>query len=153
MHILITGASGLVGQRLSRQLLANGMSVRGTLLDTEDATILAKGVEAARITSLGPETLWQQALKGIDTVIHLAARVHMMDDRAAEPLALFRTINALAACATHPAAAGQTFPVSDGEDVATPELLRLCALALEVPLRLVPCPVTLLRLAGKGLEG
>lgn len=57
--------------------------------------------------------------------------------------------DALAACATHPEAAGQSFPVSDGEDVSTPELLQLCAVALEAPFRLVPCPVTLLRLAGK----
>jgi nucleoside-diphosphate-sugar epimerase len=58
-------------------------------------------------------------------------------------------VDALVACATHPAAAGQTYLVSDGEDVSTPELLRRLARALDVPARLLPCPPALLRLAGR----
>ncbi|HEY5993168.1 MAG TPA: SDR family oxidoreductase [Gallionellaceae bacterium] len=61
--------------------------------------------------------------------------------------------DALIACATHPAAAGQTYLVSDGEDISTPELLRALASAAGLPARLFPCPVSLLgvvaRLAGK----
>ena len=58
-------------------------------------------------------------------------------------------VDALIVCATHPAAAGQTYLVSDGEDVSTPELLRQLAHALDVPARLLPCPPALLRLAGR----
>jgi UDP-N-acetyl-alpha-D-quinovosamine dehydrogenase len=57
--------------------------------------------------------------------------------------------DALVACATRPAAAGQTYLASDGEDVSTPELLRQLAGALGVPARLFPCPPALLRLAGR----
>lgn len=57
--------------------------------------------------------------------------------------------HALMACAEHPAAAGQTYLVSDGEDVSTPDLLRQLAAAMDVPSRLFPCPATWLRLAGK----
>lgn len=57
--------------------------------------------------------------------------------------------DALLVCASHPAAAGQTYLVSDGEDISTPELLRRLAAALIVPSRLLPCPPTLLWLAGK----
>jgi UDP-glucose 4-epimerase len=39
-------------------------------------------------------TRWTDALDGIDTVIHLAARVHMMHDASADPLAEFRKVNA-----------------------------------------------------------
>jgi nucleoside-diphosphate-sugar epimerase len=58
-------------------------------------------------------------------------------------------VDALIACAAHPAAAGQTYLVSDGEDVSTPELLRRLARALGVAPRLFPCPALLLRLAGR----
>ncbi len=58
-------------------------------------------------------------------------------------------VDALIACATHPAAAGQTYLVSDGEPVSTPGLLRHLAGAMGVPARLLPLPPALLRLAGK----
>jgi nucleoside-diphosphate-sugar epimerase len=57
-------------------------------------------------------------------------------------------VDALIACATHPAAAGQTYLISDGEDVSTPELLRRLAGALGVPARLFPFPPSLLKFAG-----
>lgn len=58
-------------------------------------------------------------------------------------------VDALLACATHPAAAGQTYLVSDGEDVSTPELLRQLGAAMEHPARLLPCPPALLKMAGR----
>lgn len=57
-------------------------------------------------------------------------------------------VDALALCATHPAAAGKTFLASDGEDVSTPELIRRTASALGVPTRLFPMLPSLMRLAG-----
>jgi nucleoside-diphosphate-sugar epimerase len=57
--------------------------------------------------------------------------------------------DALLACASHPAAAGQIYLVSDGEDVSTSDLLRRLAAALGVPSRLFPCPPAMLRLAGR----
>lgn len=57
-------------------------------------------------------------------------------------------------CLTHPAAAQQTFMVSDGDDVSTTTLMRRCAEALGAPARLIPVPVAVLsmlaRMAGKG---
>ena len=57
--------------------------------------------------------------------------------------------DALIACATHPAAAGQTYLVSDGDDVSTPELLRRLGAELGRPARLFPCSPALLRFAGR----
>jgi nucleoside-diphosphate-sugar epimerase len=53
-------------------------------------------------------------------------------------------------CAEHPAAAGRTFLVSDGEDLSTPELVRRMAAALGRKARLLPFPPALLpaKLAG-----
>lgn len=58
-------------------------------------------------------------------------------------------VDALIVCATHPAAAGQTYLVSDGEDISTPDLLRRLGDAMGRPARLFPCPPALLKLAGR----
>lgn len=58
-------------------------------------------------------------------------------------------VDALILCATHPAAAGNTYLVSDGEDISTPDLLRQLNAAMGHPARLLPCPQALLKLAGR----
>lgn len=267
MNILVTGATGFVGRFLCTRLLSEGWSVRGTLLASESPSSLVAGVESVIVEPLGLDTPWSHALAGVDTIIHLAARVHIMDDPSVDPLTEFRRVNvagtehlareaaragvkrlvfissikvngeesaipysedspaqptdpygiskweaeqalrqidseaglevvvvrptlvygpgvkanflnmmkvvqrgiplplasitnkrsliyvgnlvdALATCATHPAAAGQTFLVSDGEDVSTPELIRRTASALHAPARLFSMPPTFMRLAG-----
>lgn len=64
-------------------------------------------------------------------------------------LYLGNLVDALIACATHPNAVGQTYLVSDGEDIATPDLLRELGIDLGCPARLLPCPSGLLKFAGK----
>jgi nucleoside-diphosphate-sugar epimerase len=54
--------------------------------------------------------------------------------------------DAIIHCLEHPAAAGKTFLVSDGEDVSMPELIRRIAAALGRPVRLLPVPPSLLRM-------
>lgn len=57
--------------------------------------------------------------------------------------------SALHACLTHPAAAGRTYLVRDGEDISTPELVRRLGHHLDKPARLFALPPPLLeRLAG-----
>ncbi len=58
-------------------------------------------------------------------------------------------VDALILCATHPGAANQTYLLSDGEDVSTPELLRQLGAAMGHPARLFPCPPAILKLAGR----
>jgi nucleoside-diphosphate-sugar epimerase len=269
VKVLVTGATGFVGRILCQRLLTDSLHVRGTLLASESSCALMERVEPVVIEPLDPDTPWQQALAGVDTIIHLAARVHIMQETATDPLQEFRKVNlhgterlarqaakacvkrfvfmstigvngdnsgdrpyteddaphphnpysvskyeaevalrqisietgmevviiraplvygpgnpgnflsllrivakgiplplafidnkrsliyvrnlvdALATCATHPAAAGQTYLVSDGDDVSTPELIRQTATALGVPARLLPFPVSLMCLAGK----
>jgi UDP-glucose 4-epimerase len=55
---------------------------------------LPEGVEVATVNVIDDETNWTDALDGGDgVVIHLAARVHVMQDVAVDPLAEFRMIN------------------------------------------------------------
>ena len=58
-------------------------------------------------------------------------------------------VDALEKCAIHPAAAGNIFLVSDGEDVSTPELLRQLGKAMGHPARLLSCSPELLKFAGR----
>lgn len=266
-RFLVTGVNGFVGGAVCAELLRQGQSIR---VAVRFANLLVKNTEVAVVGCIDNQTDWSDALRNVDVVIHLAARVHVMHDVAADPLAEFRRVNtagtehlarcaaasgvkrlvyvsstkvngeathgeqkfiatdvpapqdpygiskweaeqalrrvadetglevvivrpplvygsgvkgnfaqmldvvakhvplplasvhnrrdlvyvgnlvdALIACATHPAAAGQTYLVCDGEAISTPDLLRQLASGMNVPARLFPCPPALLRLAGK----
>lgn len=67
-------------------------------------------------------------------------------------VALDNLVDLIITCLDHPAAANQTFMVSDGEDVSTTELLRRMGAALGKPARLIPVPPRLMALAA-GLVG
>ena len=266
LRILITGASGFVGQRLSVEAAKQGMAVR---LAQRSPGNRSGDLDAVLVGDIDGTTNWERALQNVDVVIHLAARVHVMNETTADPLGEFRKTNvqgtenlarqaahagvrrlvyvssikvngeetgeghrysehdraapqdpygvskweaeqvlhkvaletglevaivrpplvygsgvkgnflqmlkvlarhiplplaaagnlrsmiyvenlvsALIACATHSAAAGQTYLVSDGEDVSTPNLLRILGSAMGHPARLIYCPESILRFAG-----
>ncbi len=67
-------------------------------------------------------------------------------------VALGNLVDLLVICLKHPAAAGQTFLVSDGEDVSTTELLRRTAKAMGKKALLLPMPTSALEL-GASLLG
>lgn len=52
-------------------------------------------VEEAVVGDLGPTTAWAEALRGIEVVVHLAGRVHVLRETAADPLEAFRVPNVL----------------------------------------------------------
>lgn len=92
--ILVTGASGFIGQRLCQRLTNDGSTVRFLVRSSKHpAALTGAGMERCIIENIGPTTDWSKALHGIDTVVHLAARVHQMNDQASDPLAEFRSVN------------------------------------------------------------
>jgi nucleoside-diphosphate-sugar epimerase len=64
-------------------------------------------------------------------------------------VALDNLIDLIIACIDHPAAANQTFLVSDGEDLSTTDLLRRLSQAMNAPARLLPVPPALLKLGAE----
>lgn len=66
-------------------------------------------------------------------------------------VALDNLVDLIVRCTWHPAAANQTFLVSDGDDLSTTSLLRHVANALGKPARLIPVPVWLLKTGASAL--
>lgn len=64
-------------------------------------------------------------------------------------LYVYNLADAIAACVERPEAAGETFLISDGEDVSTPELVRRISRALGRTSRLLPFPPRLMRAAAR----
>ena len=264
VRILLTGASGFIGQTLSRRLCEAENVL--TILSRQSFTAL---IEPWHQEACQTDDSAQSLLADIDCIVHLAARVHVMQDASVDPIAEFRRINVqgtlnlarqaatagvrrfvfissvkvngeftlqgspftaddipqpldaygvskmeaeeglrqladqtgmevviirpplvygpgvkanfaammrwlkrgvplplgavhnqrslvaldnlvdlIVTCLTHPAAAHQTFLVSDGEDVSTTELLRRMGQAMGCPARLIPLPSSMLQLAG-----
>ena len=271
--ILVTGATGFVGNAVVRCLLAEDASRRVVVAVRRNNQQWSERVLPRVTGDLEPSADWSPALEGVSAIVHCAARVHVMADTAADPLAEFRRVNVqgtlnlarqaaavgvrrfvfvssvkvngeatqlgrpftaddapapldadgvskmeaeqglreialetgmevviirpplvygpgvkanfavmmrwlrrgiplplgaihnqrslvaldnlvdlIITCLTHPAAANQTFLVSDGEDLSTTQLLKRMGAALGKPARLIPVPVSVLKL-GAALVG
>ncbi|WP_180128983.1 SDR family oxidoreductase [Rhodoferax sp. BLA1] len=105
MKCLVTGASGFVGRSLVGELLQRGCEVRA---ETRSVNLMHEDIEQVNVGSIDDSTQWFGAVRELDVVIHLAARVHVMQDIAPDPLAEFRKTNTLGslALAQQAAAAG-----------------------------------------------
>jgi UDP-glucose 4-epimerase len=85
---LVTGASGFVGTHLMREFERRGLPARGVSRQALPGMI--------HVSSYGPDCDWREHLKGVRTVVHLAARVHVMHETADDPLSQFRLANVAA---------------------------------------------------------
>lgn len=83
--ILITGASGFVGQALHARLLRDDRPTRAV------ARTPAKG--CMPVAAIDGATDWSEPLRDVEVVVHLAARVHVMREAAVDPLRAFRIVN------------------------------------------------------------
>lgn len=89
IKVLLTGCDGFVGSALREVLLAN-TQYQLTSVGRRPST--QAGARHFQL-ELTPTTYCSAALAHIDVVIHTAARVHMMNDQSADPLAEFRRVN------------------------------------------------------------
>jgi len=91
MKVLVTGASGFVGRATCARLVTQDMDVIGAVRQLPSR--LLTGVDYRIVGDLGAKTDWRDALTGVDTIIHCAARVHVMQETVANPLDAFRAVN------------------------------------------------------------
>ena len=92
MRVLITGANGFVGRHLCPLLLDAGHEVVAAIRH-DSAPGLPDAVRIFNVGDLTPGTYWRDAMQGIDAVVHLAARTHVMEETAANPMMAYRRIN------------------------------------------------------------
>jgi nucleoside-diphosphate-sugar epimerase len=87
---LVTGANGFAGRAVVEQARRRGIAVRaavrGSAHERED------GVVEHAVGDLASAD-WSAAVDGVDTVVHLAARVHRMREDSADPLGDYRRDN------------------------------------------------------------
>jgi UDP-N-acetyl-alpha-D-quinovosamine dehydrogenase len=91
-RVLVTGASGFVGALLCTELTRSGYVVRAAVRDPGRSPEYA--AERVVTGNLGEGAPWDEALNGVDAVVHLAARAHMLGD-SRENSVLYRQANAL----------------------------------------------------------
>lgn len=70
--VLVTGASGFVGQALCKVLVSRGYDVCVTVRSASQTRLL-NGVTVVLIGDIGPNTEWTSVLSGVDTIFHLAS--------------------------------------------------------------------------------
>lgn len=88
-RILVTGANGFVGRALCNYLSAAGVAHVGTVRSAAKCLLPNRVV----VGEIHAQTDWRPALTDVSVVIHLANRAHVMQETAADPLAVFRAVN------------------------------------------------------------
>jgi len=92
MQVLVTGATGFVGRHLCQYLLQQGYQVKAVgrqeILPFTDPHLIYYCIENIDI-----HTNWQPILEGVDVIVHLASRVHVMQDKGMQALALYQAVN------------------------------------------------------------
>ena len=89
--ILVTGATGFVGQAVIDGLISAAYDVRACSRQVD--VVFHPSVRLFHTGEMSENSDWQQALQDVDEVIHLAARVHIMAEVATDPLTEFRKVN------------------------------------------------------------
>jgi nucleoside-diphosphate-sugar epimerase len=90
MKVLVTGASGFVGGHVCRTLSSSGHEVTAAVRRSGSAPA---GTREVVVETLDANTDWSSALAAQDAVVHLAARVHVMNETAQDPWRAFAAVN------------------------------------------------------------
>jgi nucleoside-diphosphate-sugar epimerase len=89
--ILVTGATGFVGAALVERLAREGVETRASVRRND--VFVPAGIHTVLVEDLTTNTDWSLALRGVEVIVHTAARVHVMNDVTNDPLTEFRRVN------------------------------------------------------------
>ncbi len=101
--ILVTGADGFIGRALCEKLKKQGENVRCAVRSMDSSFAgarhgekdLLRDFDKIAIGDIGPDTDWAKALEGVEIVVHLAGRAHIMKETSRYPLNEYRHVNVL----------------------------------------------------------
>jgi len=89
MKTAVTGANGFIGRALCNALFLRGQPVQALLREASSEN----RYETTVVGDVTGDPDWAVALAGVDCVIHCAARAHVLNESAANPLEAFRAVN------------------------------------------------------------
>jgi len=92
MKVLVTGATGFVGNAVIRKL-AEQNDVQVIAAVRNQVSNLSDYITQVMVEGLSSTTDYGNIFDNVDVVIHVAARVHVMEDHASDPLTEFRKVN------------------------------------------------------------
>lgn len=90
-RILVSGANGFLGTHLCRELVARGFNTYGMVRKHD--SVLPPRVMSSLVADLLDASAISRAVADMTTIVHLAARTHVMRERAIDSLAEFRRVN------------------------------------------------------------
>lgn len=90
--ILVTGATGFVGKKLCDLLLSRGYNVCATVRKASPGS-RRPGLTVWGTGDINEYSHWELLLRDCHTVIHLAARAHILNEKAENPIEVFRKTN------------------------------------------------------------
>jgi nucleoside-diphosphate-sugar epimerase len=93
MKILITGATGFIGSHLLPRLIEDKHHLVAALRNRASANKLFQSLPYIIVGDINRQTNWREALVGIDAVIHLAGRAHVLQEKVGNPEAEFMEVN------------------------------------------------------------
>lgn len=93
-RILVTGANGFIGSRLVSWLVHQGRTISAAVRTPNDGDELTDmGCDIVAVGEIGRTTDWSRALDGVDVVVHLAGRAHVLGENSTNPIDGFRAVN------------------------------------------------------------
>ncbi len=93
-QVLVTGATGFVGRALCEHLLNQGYFVKA-VGRKEKFPLTHPCLQYFVVENIDRQTHWQPIMQGVDIVVHLAARVHQMQEKGLKLLSKYQEINVL----------------------------------------------------------
>jgi nucleoside-diphosphate-sugar epimerase len=94
LKLLVTGSGGFIGRSLCA-VLADRHETKGALWVPAEAAHCHPSVQTVVTGDVGPSTNWKPCLKGVEVVVHLAGRAHIVHETEPDPAAMFHTVNML----------------------------------------------------------
>lgn len=90
MKILLTGSNGFIGTQLAKELLSRQESVSAIVRDRKNINSV---IEQFVIGDFSKNPDFSKALVGVDCIVHLAAKAHVIDSKKKSALDEFKKIN------------------------------------------------------------